>query len=112
MRKIPVCGKSPSETLRVLNEKGRIIRVTAAYFQEQRITPPGGAKRQCLEPFDHLDEDFDLPFRIAWFNNPDIQDLCLETATKENQQPVYQTPFKSRQHEPSEIWKRDFNLRS
>jgi hypothetical protein len=57
--------------VQALNRKGRIIRATAAHFQEQHTTPPGGAKHQCLEPLDHLDEDFDLPFRTAWFNNPD-----------------------------------------
>jgi hypothetical protein len=96
--------------VRALNGKGRIILATAAHFQEQRTTPPGRAKRQCLEPLDHLDEDFDLPFRNAWFNNPDSQDLGLEAAAQpeqptrqqerpqDNQQLVPQTPSKARQH--------------
>jgi hypothetical protein len=96
-------GFEGTHIVRVLNERGRIVRTSAAHFQEQCTTLPRGAKRQCLEPLAHLDEDFDLPFRTAWFSDPDAQDPTQQE--QPSQQPTLQ-------HQPSKTWKRDFNLRS
>ena len=63
-------GFEGSHIIRILNDQGRIVRATAAHFQELRTGPPGGAKRQCLERLDH-DDEFDLPIRTAWFSDPD-----------------------------------------
>ena len=65
--------------MRILTEKGKIIRATAAYFQEKRTHPPRGAKRQCLNPIDEDDEDIvGLPFRTAWFNEDGTDEIQHE----------------------------------
>jgi transposase InsO family protein len=93
-------GFGGSHIIRILNDQGRIVRATAAHFQEQRTGPPGGAKRQCLERLDYNDES-DLPIRTAWFSDPDgVQ--TLETSHI----PIPTTS--PRGHEPRE----PYNLRS
>ena len=41
-------GFEGNHIIRILNDQGRIVRATAAHFQEQRTGPPGGAKANVL----------------------------------------------------------------
>lgn len=67
-------GFEDGHIIRILNDKGCIVRATAAHFQEQRTVTAyrisWGAKWQCLKRLDHNDE-FELPIRPAWFTDPD-----------------------------------------
>jgi transposase InsO family protein len=93
-------GFEGSHIIRILNDQGRIVRATAAHFQELRTGPPGGAKRQCLERLDH-DDEFDLPIRTAWFSDPDDAQT-LETSR------IPIPTISPREHEP----RKPYNLRS
>ena len=118
-------GFEGAHVVRILNEKGRIIRASATHFQEEHTGPPG-AKRQrveCLEQY-----DIEMPTRTAWFTDPDLdqtgQTSSLPTSANHLQAPVNhpQAPANHpeapamlptpREHEPSASAKRDFNLRS
>lgn len=103
-------GFEGTHIVRILNEKGRVIRASATHFQEERTGPPG-AKRQRIECLEH--DDIELPSRTAWFTDPDIdrtaQTNSLPTSTTSATSATLPTP---REHEPSAFAKRDFNLRS
>lgn len=99
-------GFEGNHIIRILNDQGRIIRATAAHFQEQRTGPPGGAKRQCLKRLDH-DDEFDLPIRTAWFSNPD--DIDYVDVLKQSEIRHKPTPTTlPQEHEP----RKPYNLRS
>jgi hypothetical protein len=96
-------GYEGTHIVRILNENGRLVRASAAHFQEQLTIK--GAKRQCLQPLDHTNDDF-VPIRTAWFSDPDSQTETIESYKSSNSGPALRT------HEPSEPTKRSFNLRS
>jgi hypothetical protein len=97
-------GFEGSHIVRILNEKGRIIRASATHFQEE-YTGPRAEKRQRFECLDQ-DDDIELPTRTAWFTNPDIDANQTAQISNSLTLPIH------REHEPSISAKRDFNLRS
>jgi hypothetical protein len=104
--------------VRILNENGRLIRASAAHFQEQLTTK--GVKRQCLQPLDHADDEDFVPIQTAWFSNPDDSDYSdvLEPQGSRRGPTGIHAPSTSvissalRMHKHSASAKRSFNLRS
>src|SRR5438045_9437791 len=64
-------GFEGAHVVRILNEKGRIIRASATHFQEEH-TGPQGAKRQCVECLEH--DDIEMPTQTAWLTDPEIDE--------------------------------------
>jgi hypothetical protein len=94
-------GFEGTHVVQILTEKGKIIRATAAHFQEKRTHSPGGAKRQCLNPLDEDDEDVEsLPFRTAWFDE-DGTDEIQHGAVQGMAASRRSARLQVREHEPS-----------
>jgi hypothetical protein len=95
-------GFEGTHVVRILTEKVKIIRATAAHFQEKRTDPPGGAKRQCLNPLDEDSDDVEgLSFRTAWFNEDGTDEIQHE-AIQETKTSRRSTRLQAREYELSE----------
>jgi hypothetical protein len=86
--------------VRILTKKGKIIRATAAHFQEKHTHPPKEAKHQCLNPIDEDDEDIvGLPFHTAWFNEDGTDEIRHE-AIQEMKTSRRSAHLQAQEHEP------------
>ena len=108
-------GFEGTHVVRILTEKGKVIRASAVYYQETRTHPPGGAKRRCLEPLDDDDDEDNRPFCTAWFDedgHDDVQDDPVqETKTARRSARVKARTNELHPHLPSEESIRNRDIR-
>ena len=93
-------GFEGTHVVRILTEKGKIIRASAVHFQETRTHPPGGAKRRCLESFNDDDDEDNRPFCTAWFDEDRLSDEKDDPVQITNKAARRSARVKARTHEP------------